>query len=384
MNLREPRSFFAFLLAVVFTVLIFLPGALMLFTKGQSYSETEKRMLAEFPPLPQSPGQLGTFQKGLASYLSDHFGLREFLVYRYQREIRKRFKVIGSEVDVLKGLDNYYYYTGFRMLDDWLGRIVLSPQDLQAWEEHYRAKEKWLAERGIAYLLVVAPAKYSIYPEKVAIEWQEIRGKSRLQQLNAHLDQEKRPGFFLDLSPYLLAEKAGEYLYHKSDTHWAPFGAYQGYLAMAQAIEARIFGIDFRKDFTFTREVTRDCSPKGNRCGDLTQMLLDFEPFSEPFKVVDRYPRCNSQKPVDLPLSNLKVSLEPANIESLCSGKKYTALVFHDSFMLSIRPFLSENFARIIYLWKLYDQKNMEEILRIYKPDIVIEERFERKLFEGI
>jgi hypothetical protein len=385
MNKRQPRNYLGILLILSFCSVIFLPGPLMVLMEEQTYSQTEKRMLEEFPPLPASIGDLSRFRDDLTAYLNDHFGLREFLVYRYQREVRKRFDVIGNEVDVLRGLNNYYYYTGFHMLDDFLGRLVLSHKELRQWREHYAAKEQWLGERGIEYLLVTAPSKYSIYPEHVTQEWQQVRGQSRLQQLENHLATEGEPPFtFVNLVPRLLAAKENEYLYHKSDTHWAPLGAYHGYLGIAEAVEQKLPELVFRKDFTFSREISRYCSPTGNRCGDLTQMLLDFKPFEEPFRVVDNHPVCSTKEPLALALSDLKESLDPPNIDAICPQQEHTAVVFHDSFFVSIRPFLSENFGRVIYLWKLYDQQNIEEILEIFKPDIVIEERFERKLYEGI
>jgi len=38
----------------------------------------------------------------------------------------------------------------------------------------------------------------------------------------------------------------------------------------------------------------------------------------------------------------------------------------------------------VVYLWKNYDQANIEEIMNFFKPDIVVEERAERRLFEGL
>ena len=55
-------------------------------------------------------------------------------------------------------------------------------------------------------------------------------------------------------------------------------------------------------------------------------------------------------------------------------------LVFRDSFFEALEPYFSENFKEVIYLWKDYDQKNIEELLAVFKPDIVIEERGERRL----
>ena len=58
------------------------------------------------------------------------------------------------------------------------------------------------------------------------------------------------------------------------------------------------------------------------------------------------------------------------------------AVIFRDSFFVHLEPFFSENFREVVYLWKNYDQKNIEEIMTYFKPDVVIEETSERHLFD--
>ena len=57
-------------------------------------------------------------------------------------------------------------------------------------------------------------------------------------------------------------------------------------------------------------------------------------------------------------------------------------MIFRDSFFVPLEPLFSENFREVVYLWKDYDQKNIEEIMTYFKPDIVIEEIAERHLFD--
>jgi tetratricopeptide (TPR) repeat protein len=72
-----------------------------------------------------------------------------------------------------------------------------------------------------------------------------------------------------------------------------------------------------------------------------------------------------------------------------CSGSKLRAIVIRDSMFTDVEPFFSENFNLILYLWpsirwKAYDNKFLTEYIEKVKPDVVIEERGERMLFEGI
>lgn len=52
-------------------------------------------------------------------------------------------------------------------------------------------------------------------------------------------------------------------------------------------------------------------------------------------------------------------------------------LMFHDSFASSLRPFLSETFSRIVYVW---EDKLDNKIVKKERPNIVIQEIVERKL----
>ncbi|MFY9708086.1 MAG: hypothetical protein WAJ95_19390, partial [Desulfobacterales bacterium] len=63
-----------------------------------------------------------------------------------------------------------------------------------------------------------------------------------------------------------------------------------------------------------------------------------------------------------------------------CDDSKLRAVVFRDSFFETIIPFIAEDFNRIVYIWKQYDQAIMKELIEQQKPQIVIEEMVERLL----
>jgi hypothetical protein len=67
-----------------------------------------------------------------------------------------------------------------------------------------------------------------------------------------------------------------------------------------------------------------------------------------------------------------------------CGKKNLRAVVFRDSFFVPLEPLLSENFREVIYLWKEFDQQNLEELLVHFKPDVVIEAVVERHVFDSL
>jgi alginate O-acetyltransferase complex protein AlgJ len=362
----------------VFLVTIFAPGTYMLIGPKTEISYTEKRQLAILPSIPGNVMQAREFFSDLGSYLDDHFGFREWMVYRYQREIGKRFNDVETLTKVMKGKNNWYFYTGEKMFENFTGRNLRSAQEVSEWIDENRKKRRWLESKGIRYLFVVPPNKTSIYNEFVGEPYVHNQGMTRWTQIKKQLSDNDK-STILDLIPVLRKENHIETLFYRSDTHWTPNGAYLGYLAIAEKIESLLPGIHVKKDFTISPIVRRKCDSKEDSCnGDLTNMLLDYDSFYESYSDVYLSSPCMERLPLDLPLSNLRTDHEDRFFMTRCEQGTLKAVVFRDSFSSALVPFLSENFKEVIYLWKYFDKKNIEEILSQFKPDIVIEIQAER------
>jgi hypothetical protein len=380
MNSDRLDNIFQRINIAVFIVIIFAPCLWMVSTQQAVFSFTEKRKLATFPSHPDSLTEIQGFFSGIDNYLNDHFGFREWMVYRYQREIRKRFDDVEIQSKVIKGTDNWYFFTGDKMLEDFTGKNLRTDNELDEWIKAYRAKKRWLEQQGIQYLLVAVPNKITIYGEFIGEPWAEQKGDTRFSQLKSVL-QESDYSTFLDLTPVLASKAREEYVFFKSDTHWTPYGAYLGYMAIAEKMESIFPGSRFKKDFTISNTRLRTCDKKQDSCGDLTTMLLDFDSFTEQYRAVSSSSSCAYSKDYNYSLSNVdETHPKTYPVVMGCDSGELRALVFRDSFFNALKPFFSENFKEVLYLWKNYDQKNIEELLEVFKPDIVIEEKGEREL----
>ena len=91
---KNRHNIFHWLLLGVFFFAIFAPATQMILGDSSTFSFAEKRVLATFPPPPETLLQTPEFTAGLDSYFNDHFGLREWFIYRYQGEVRKHFNTI--------------------------------------------------------------------------------------------------------------------------------------------------------------------------------------------------------------------------------------------------------------------------------------------------
>lgn len=354
----------------------------MIFSERVAFSFSEKRILAKFPSFPESLSQVQSFCNNIDKYLADHFGFRDFFIYRYQREVRKRFGIVGSQTIVHQGIESWLYIDDAKNLFDYAGKNPLSRFEIEAWKTDYEKKRAWLGAKGIKYVLIVAPNKQTVYPEYVMQDWQQYQRPGRLAQLCAAFPEIAKRELFT-LGDSLKKVKSGGQVFHKTDTHWTPYGAYHAYLSVAAKIERFFPGEVFRRDFHFTAPQVRVCEPKEKQyCGDLAKMLLDFEPITEHLKMLKAYRRCAIATPFTYSLSDLsRDTMGHPTLVRRCPEKRLTALVFRDSFFSLLEPFLSENFKEVVYVWKRYDQKNVEEILNYFTPDIVIEERVERSFF---
>lgn len=373
------NKIFQLILIVLFIIIVFTPSLKMIIEEDTLLSVAEKRTLAKFPSVPENISQIQGFFSGIDHYLDDHFGFREWLVFRYQREIRKRFEDASNVTEVLKGEDNWYFYTGNETLEDFTGRNLRSDAELSDWIQSYREKKKWLQNNGIHYLLIVPPNKTTIYSHFVGEPWASNRGVTRFAQLKQQLSDADR-STLLDLAPPLLQKNHLDTLYYKSDTHWTAYGAFLAYQVLADKIESIFADVILKRDFSISPILKRTCDMKESDCGGLTQMLLDYDSFSESFQVLQKFPKCAKKAPFDFNLSNLPEGNEEFYFHTTCEKAKFKAVVFRDSFLIDLEPYISENFHEVVYLWKDYDQTNIEELLSKFKPDIVIEERAERLL----
>jgi hypothetical protein len=377
MSVEGLNSFFQRTLIAIFFVLIITPGLKMALGDKAVFSYAEKRPLAASPQIPENVTQVQNFFQDLDSYLNDHFGYREWMIYRYQRELRKRFPDSQDSVKVLKGADNWYFNTDNRLLEDFTGRNLLSDNNLNKWILSYNNKQKWLAQRGVHYLLIVPPNKQTIFSEFIGEALRSHKGTSRFTQIKNKLSA-KEKSTLVDLTPILLKHKDAEALFFKSDTHWTPYGAYLGYTVIAEKIEALFPDLQFKKDFTFTKTITRRCDSSTKNCGDLTNMLLDYEVFAESYRNVNLSHSCAVKKPLDFQPQNTYSGRTDRNYRTSCPQGKLKAVVFFDSFFVAVEPYLSESFKEVVYLFKAYDQNDVELLLETFKPDIIIEERVER------
>jgi hypothetical protein len=170
----------------------------------------------------------------------------------------------------------------------------------------------------------------------------------------------------LDLRPALLTAKAGERLYHRTDTHWNDRGAYVAYAAIVGALG--VAGAPAPRasfDAPAVAVPGLDLAGMLGVTGALTEEDLPLRP---------RTPRRARIVEPSRPDSRL---MDARLVTEQTDRSRPRAVVFRDSFGSALIPFLSEHFSRAVYLW----QYNVDpEVVRAEHADVVIQEWVGRRL----
>ena len=190
-----------------------------------------------------------------------------------------------------------------------------------------------------------------------------VREESRLDQLLAYLKKNNSPVDVLDLRPALAeARKSSVRLYHKTDTHWNDRGAWAAYQAIMQAVQKKVPNAKILPASDFTPATSIDPGM------DLARLLGLNDQLHE--EALDLIP--------NIPLRVPKViqdNVIPINVD----GPGPRVVVFRDSFMTALLPWVAEGFGHGVYLWEDGFDTN---VVTQEKPDIVIQEIAQRKFMQ--
>ena len=310
---------------------------------------------------------LATFPGQFKYYLSDHFGFRSLLI-RLHGTLMVKGLGVTSNPAVILGKDGWLYLGNDGSLEDWRNIDPFTPDELEQWRRMLEARNAFCARLGIPYLFVVAPSKYDIYPEYMPDALTRVGTQCRLDQLLAYLHQKHSPVQVLDLRVALLeARKVGVRLFQRTDTHWNDPGAFVAYGAIMAAVQQKLpnarplSASDFEPLSTIRPGM--DLAGLLGLNDVLQEESLDLRP-----KVQLRLPHVEQNDVV------------PITVAPAARGQP-SIVMFRDSFMTTVLPFVAQGFGRGVYLWEDgFDRKLVED----ERPDIVVQEIAQRKLMRPV
>jgi hypothetical protein len=124
----------------------------------------------------------------------------------------------------------------------------------------------------------------------------------------------------------------------------------------------------------------REIGTRSEKGGDLAVMIKKEESMREVTPVFANDLQCTNLNKIKINNWDTSGVLEKA-FYTECPTGQLKAIIFRDSFTILLVPFMADHFEKAFFLWKYYDHEILKELMTTFKPDIVIEEMGERRLF---
>lgn len=260
------------------------------------------------------------------------------------------------------------------------GRRVYDARETSEWLEVLRAQNSWLKRQDIDLLFVVAPAKWSIYPEKLP-RWIDRRAKHTLDGLVAQAGGLP----LLDIRGGLKTARSEADTYSPMNSHWTDFGAYVAWKQIAAALGAQdpAYGGLYVPPYAGVT-VADDNNEFAGMIG-----LTRSNPWTMPVyrSALPAYEVINENGSGSVVFGGaVKTDLLylPRHTRNVYASNKAKVLVMRDSTGNSLSPFLQAAFAETIQVdHRLGTPESATELVPLvqkYHPDLVIYIMTERYL----
>jgi alginate O-acetyltransferase complex protein AlgJ len=361
-------------LVLIFMVVIYFPLFNRVFSlSGQSHL-LEKRKMAAKPEFRWD--RMFQYLKEFTPYYNDYFTFRSDLIYLNNLLKVKLFKVSPTP-SVLIGKNGWLFYdnpaTQPGTVEYYRSLTPFNLKELEQWRNLLEQRQKWLEARGIHYLFIIVPNKNTIYPEFMPDHIRRANKKSRMDQLVAYLEKHSTVPF-LDTRKALKDAKAQYPVYSKTDSHWNDYGAYIAHREIINYISRYFKGAE---PLPLSRFNIKTVNHMG---GDLAIMLSLHEEILR-----ENIIRMKPSPPFTFKESRkANISRYVSQLQTHCpTALLPNILMVHDSCYHRLRPFLSEKFSKVTYIWD-WGLNFYPEIIKRENPKLVIDEIAERFLMTDI
>lgn len=345
------------------TAALVLGQGVIFFTYTKTMSSSENRKLAKFPSVNPFHEE---FAEDMDRYINDRIGLREYALTIYKR--MNFFDKLNLSNNVIAGKEGWLFLNSESDNFKYFQRAQkYTPDKLNAVKALIEKNTKFCQDNGIELIIIIPPNKSTIYPEYYNKYIRKAAGKDNYLILKDYLNKNLQNAHVVMPYDELMNEKENNTLYHKTDTHWNTFGAFNLYKSLEKEIKK------VNKEYTlFDESRIKKCEK---------DVGYDLETLSYNVKSA-------GQKYESICIDGLdNITLEPNN-KTVIWHKGYggekapNVLVINDSFMAELAPFISTGVSSLWHLWTYdADFSKVSDVILESKPDIIIWERLERFWF---
>lgn len=359
------------LVALLFAVALSLPlGGRFLDPGADTSVLPELRNPAPAPRVPRSLARVPALPRQCEAWLADHFGFRRALVRGHNAVKVFGFGVSPTDRAVMSS-DLWVFTTVNRTFESYRGTFQLSAAELERWRVVLEARRDWLATRDIKYVFCFAPAKGSLYPERLPPGFR--RGpQTALEQLRAYL-AEHSDFQLLDLHEPLRAAKAGDaegdWLYYKLGSHWTDRGGFVAAETVLASLRPALPNLHVPSATDYERLPAPDQGDNWAGRLHLEDSLLQRRTYFQPRSGW-------GTASLDDQGAGLGTRVQDAP-DAPDAERAPRLLLLHDSFGAGVWPALAESFSESQSLGSF--QLDAEVVLET-APDVVVQVMAERRL----
>lgn len=210
-NRRLQAQYLSWLL--VLTMLLGIGTGILV--KDREFSDSENRMLAQFPEISFSSLLDGSFLEGLGDYTADQFPGRDAWI------------TLNLKMNMALGQKEF---NGVYLCEDgYLIQIPQEPNWVQA-ERNLAAAETFAAKYpDLNMVMTVAPNAVTVLSDLLSANAPARDQREDIAWIQSQLDAVQ----FCDVTDALAAH-SDEYIFYKTDHHWTSLGAKYAFYAMAE------------------------------------------------------------------------------------------------------------------------------------------------------
>jgi alginate O-acetyltransferase complex protein AlgJ len=255
---------------------------------------------------------------------------------------------------VIAGRDGWLFLSGDRnlVLSQHSGELTLDDEQLKRWAALLARRRDLLAERGIAYVFMVAPDTHSIYPDKLP-EGVEHTENRPVIQLRNQLAAERSPVQLIYPLEELREARKQIDVCSKTDSHWNDFGTFVVYSRLVDEIEDLVPARRVREeDLVFVR--TREVGDLGFKVdGRKRELILEAA-------ITDRRAKL---------VRDNRVEGSGSVVSTVRGGTPGSCVLMADSYGWGLFKYVAESFGRLTYV---YTSTFDLEFLEREQPDVVV------------
>lgn len=134
----------------------------------------------------------------------------------------------------IEGKDGWAFWNDYQISDlsQSVGRSTLDQAGADAWAKYFLELKQTANERGSSFYVVIAPAKWDVYPQKMADWARNLRGTVSLDKLLAAHPEVP----MIDTRAALREASITNDTYSPLDSHWTGYGGYVAWDAITQCL----------------------------------------------------------------------------------------------------------------------------------------------------